>query len=177
MKNSVDTTWKIRPARSSESLVLQDIEAAAGVQFRDIGMPEIAEDEPMSVERLTAYAEDGRSWVVVDIEGRLGGYAVVDELDGCAYLEQISVKPEHQGTGIGKALITEIEQWARGSGLSAITLSTFEHVPWNAPLYAHLGFRILDDQELTDGLRGVRQREADHGLDMETRVFMRREIA
>lgn len=170
-------SWSIRPARPSDSEVLQDIEIVAGAQFREIGMPEIADDDPMSVERLTAYAEDGHSWVAADLQEYLLGYVLVDVIDGCAHVEQISVRPEHQGKGLGTAMLEEIERWAHANELTCITLSTFEHASWNAPLYAHLGFRKLAEAELTDGLRALRKREADDGLDIEKRVLMRRDLS
>jgi hypothetical protein len=55
-------------------------------------------------------------------------------------------------------------------------LTTFEYVPWNAPYYARLGFRILDDAEVTPGLRAIRRREAESGLDRGPRVCMRRDV-
>jgi hypothetical protein len=38
---------RIRAAKESDLAVMQDIERAAGSSFREIGMPEIAEDEPL----------------------------------------------------------------------------------------------------------------------------------
>jgi hypothetical protein len=42
----------IRAAGKSDLAVMQDIERAAGSWFREIGMPEIAEDEPLPLEEL-----------------------------------------------------------------------------------------------------------------------------
>jgi hypothetical protein len=42
---------------------------------------------------------------------------------------------------------------ARASGL---TLTAFEHVPWNAPCYLQCGFHVLDEREWTPGLRAIR---------------------
>jgi hypothetical protein len=38
---------RIRTARKSDLPVMQEIERAAGSWFRDVDMPEIAEDEPL----------------------------------------------------------------------------------------------------------------------------------
>jgi hypothetical protein len=54
-------------------------------------------------------------------------------------------------------------------------LTTFASVPWNAPYYSRCGFRILDDAELAPGLRAIRQREAELGLDKWLRVCMCRD--
>jgi len=49
-------------------------------------------------------------------------------------------------------------------------------VPWNAPYYARCGFRILGDAEVTPGLRAIRRREAEMGVDRWPRVCMRRDL-
>ncbi len=66
--------------------------------------------------------------------------------------------------------------WAADAGLSAITLTTFTDVPWNAPLYRHLGFVDLAEAEVGPELRAVREHEAAQGLDPTTRVCMRRTL-
>jgi hypothetical protein len=45
------------------------------------------------------------------------------------------------------------------------SLTTFAHVPWNAPSCARCRFGVLDDAGLTPGLRVIGQREAAPGLD------------
>ncbi|HEX3960074.1 MAG TPA: GNAT family N-acetyltransferase, partial [Trebonia sp.] len=65
---------------------------------------------------------------------------------------------------------------AAADGLAALTLTTFASVPWNAPYYRRCGFRVLDDEELTSGLRAIRHDEAELGLDRWPRVCMRRDL-
>ncbi len=139
-------------------------------------MADVAADEPMSSQKLAAYARAGRSWVATDQEDHVVGYVVVEVVDGCAHIEQVSVEPGHQGQGLGRALIDEVESWAAGEGLEAITLTTFAEVPWNRPLYEHLGFRVFGEEELSPGLRALRDDEAAHGLDPELRVCMRKPV-
>lgn len=64
-------TPSIRPARPEDGPALQAIERRAGTRFRDVGMPEIADDEPLPLDVLARYADEGRSWVAVDYR-RLG---------------------------------------------------------------------------------------------------------
>jgi GNAT superfamily N-acetyltransferase len=122
------------------------------------------------------YARDGQCWVAPDEAGDPLGYVIVDRVDGNAHVEQVSVRPDHQGVGVGRALIEHVVAWAADKGLPAVTLTTFADVPWNAPLYRHLGFRVLADDEIGPELRVVRETEAAHGLDPATRVCMRREV-
>jgi N-acetylglutamate synthase-like GNAT family acetyltransferase len=85
--------------------------------------------------------------------------------------------PLIRGSGVGRALMERVSAWARESGMPAVTLTTFDDVPWNAPLYRHLGFRVLGEDELGPGLRAVRDAETAHGLDPARRVCMRLELS
>lgn len=165
----------IRPAVPSDADGLREIERRAGERFREIGMAEIADDEPMPADQVVRYAEAGRAWVSDD-GGSPVGYVVVDVVDGNAHVEQVTVDPEHQGKGIGRALLDAVEAWARSEGRPALTLTTFRDVPWNAPLYRHLGFRDLAEDEIGPELRRLRDDEAAHGLDPALRVGMRRDV-
>ncbi|GIG90308.1 GNAT family N-acetyltransferase [Plantactinospora endophytica] len=63
---------RIRAARPRDLAGLREIERAAGRSFRDIGMPEVADDEPPSVDELTRYLHAGLAWVAVPPVGPLG---------------------------------------------------------------------------------------------------------
>ena len=169
-------TVRIRPAIVADGDALIEIERSAGERFRDVGMPEIADDDPGSVDELAEYADDGRSWVAVDDAGTPVGYVLVDLVDGNAHIEQLSVVPAAQGTGIGRALLDHVATWAAARGAPALTLTSFRDVPWNAPLYEHLGFRVLAEHEVGPELRAVRATETAHGLDPTTRVCMIRPV-
>jgi GNAT superfamily N-acetyltransferase len=167
----------IREARPDDAPELRMIEIAAGEQFRDIGLPNVADHEPPSKAAYVRFATTGRSWVASDDAGRLVGYVLVDDVDGNAYIEQVSVRPDHQGSGVGRALIDRVAAWAAATGRPAMTLLTFKDVPWNAPLYRHLEFRMLSDAEIGPQLRAIRDGEAMRGLDPAMRVCMRKEVA
>ncbi len=70
----------------------------------------------------------------------------------------------------------QMAERAAAAGVPAVTLTTFADVPWNAPYYLRCGFRVLDDAEVTAGLRAIRQREASIGPDRWPRVCMRRDL-
>jgi GNAT superfamily N-acetyltransferase len=166
----------IRAARIEDGPLLQEIELLAGARFRDVGLGYVADHDPMSLEALAAYIDDGRAWVAVDGGGTPVGYIVVDVVDGAAHVEQVSVRPDHQGSGLGRALLVRVRAWATETGRGALTLTTFTDVPWNRPLYEHLGFRVLRDHEIGPELRSVRDTETAHGLDPATRVCMRLDL-
>ncbi|MET7855843.1 GNAT family N-acetyltransferase [Streptomyces sp. NPDC005318] len=167
---------RIRPARRSDLPLLQDIERAAGEPFRTLSMSAVADDDPLPLELLDDYRRAGRAWVAVDDDDRPVGYLIADPVDDAAHVEQVSVHPSAARRGVGSSLIDHLATWAGERQLTALTLTTFVHVPWNAPYYMRLGFRTLTEAELTDGLRKIRAEEAEHGLDRWPRVCMRREL-
>lgn len=101
---------------------------------------------------------------------------IADPVDGALHIEQISVDPVAARRGIGRALIAHLAVLATEQGLTALTLTTFSEVPWNAPYYTRIGFRVLPEAELTEGLRTIRGDESQHGLDRWPRVCMRRDL-
>jgi GNAT superfamily N-acetyltransferase len=166
----------VRPPTISELPALRTIERLAGERFRDVGLPDVADDEPLSLDVLTHHTERGRCWVAVDDAGGPIGYVLVDAVDGNAHVEQVTVQPDHQGSGVGRALMERVFEWATRAGMPAVTLTTFSDVAWNAPLYRRLGFRVLRDGELGPGLRAIRDEETAHGLDPGRRVCMLLEL-
>jgi GNAT superfamily N-acetyltransferase len=163
----------VRPGRADDGPELRRIELLAGERFRDVGLASVADHEPASLEVLADYAAQARSWVAIDEHDRPIGYVVVDVVDGDAHIEQISVRPDRQGMGVARALIDRVRTWASTSGASAITLTTFATVPWNGPLYEHVGFVTLREDEIGPELQSVRDTESAHGLDPAQRVCMR----
>jgi GNAT superfamily N-acetyltransferase len=149
---------------------------AAGASFRELGMAAVADDDPPTVAELAAYQEEGRAWVVADAADHPVAYLLVQVLDGSAHIDQVSVHPSHARRGLGRGLLDTVAAWADQRGLSALTLTTFAHVPWNAPYYERLGFRVLNGEEITSGLRRMQDHEARRGLTRWPRVAMRRAI-
>ncbi|OIJ89648.1 GNAT family N-acetyltransferase [Streptomyces colonosanans] len=167
---------RIRAVQNEELPLLQDIERAAGRCFHDIGMPEIADDEPLPLDELARYREAGRAWVAVDSANAPVAYLIADRVDGNLHIEQVSVHPDSARRGIGRSLLDHAAARAATDRLPALTLTTFTDVPWNAPYYARCGFQPLDDTMLGPGLLDIRARETAHGLDRWPRLVMRRAV-
>ncbi|WP_037361245.1 GNAT family N-acetyltransferase [Amycolatopsis orientalis] len=163
----------IRLAAPADLSVLPGLERAAGEPFRAVGMAEIADDAPPSVEDLAAFQSAGRCWVWDD-DGTIAAYVLAEEVDGFGHVEQVSLLPSHARRGIGRALIETVDGWAAERGLPGLTLTTFAEVPWNAPYYERLGFRVLADEEQGPDLRQIRRAEIARGLDRWPRVAMMR---
>lgn len=167
---------RIRTATIDDLPVLQKIEIAAGEPFRSIGMLEIADDDPPTLEVLEQFRRAGRAWVAVDESDVPVAYLISKPADDTEHISQISVHPDFAHRGIGKALIDHLADFARGQGLPALSLTTFLEVPWNAPYYERLGFHRLADETLTPDLYKIRAHESEVGLDRWPRIAMRRDL-
>lgn len=166
----------IRHAERADLARLQDIEIAAGRVFLDVGMSRIANDDPPSLDSLSAYVDAGHAWVAADSSGRPVGYLLADLVDGGVHIEQVTVDPSYAGQRIGRRLIENLAEWAVASGARRLTLTTFRDVPWNAPYYARLGFSVVPESDWTDGIRCLVEGEVAHGLHEWPRVVMARAL-
>ena len=165
----------IRPLAPGELATAQEIERAAGLVFADVGMPEIAADDPLPAAELDRYRRAGLAWAAAE-EGEPVGYLLAEPVDGALHVEQVSVHPRAARRGVGRALLEHAATHAATQCLDALTLTTFADVPWNAPYYRRCGFRVVEEHDWTPGLRAIREREAAHGLDRWPRVCMRRDL-
>lgn len=165
---------RIRLVTQEELPLLRDIERASGEIFRDIGMAEIAEDEPLSLAELAHYQSAGRAWAIPDGDtaGKLVAFLLAEPVDGCLHVAQVSVHPATAGHRLGQALIAHLGRLAAAQGAAGLTLTTYRDVPWNAPYYRRLGFVEIPEQRLRPGLRAIRELERTAGLDRWPRVAM-----
>ena len=77
---------------------------------------------------------------IATMNGRPAGY-IISYLDGEAlHVENVAVLPEHQGQGIGRALLRSAESAAKSGGMQSIELYTNEKMHENLALYARLWF-------------------------------------
>jgi GNAT superfamily N-acetyltransferase len=172
MMQAVKAGLRVRLAKRKDLEWCRSIEIEAGQRFRDYGLDFEADDDPPSIATLAAYADDGRAWVAVNEVDQPVGYFLIEVVDHGGHIEQVSVVPAFQGEGVGKALIGEARRWAIDRRLECLTLTTFVHVPWNQPLYEHLGFTVLTSDQLSPGLRVICDAETARGLDPNLRVAM-----
>lgn len=169
--------YRIRTARADELDRLPAIELAAAALFKSVGWPgEMTPDDALSVDDHRRYHAAGRLWLAVDAADQPVAFAAASVVDGEAHLDELDVHPDHGRQGIGRALIEQVCDWARGAGFDTLTLTTERDVPWNAPYYARLGFAIIPPDALGAGLRAILANEVATLPDIATRVAMRRSL-
>jgi GNAT superfamily N-acetyltransferase/catechol 2,3-dioxygenase-like lactoylglutathione lyase family enzyme len=168
--------YRIRLARPDEMPRLREIEDRAGATFSGLGLIEDAIDVSLPVEDLITLIELRQVWVASDTHDVPVGIVIASLRDGAAYIEEMDVLPPHGRRGLGTLLLDHVCAWAQAQGHPAVTLSTFRDVSWNGPFYSKNGFRALQPSEWTSGMRAIREKEDRHGLRVEARVFMRRDL-
>jgi len=156
---------------------LKPIERAATLRFRDHEAFDAFWALNFSSELFAREVARGALWVAtLGDDDRPIGFAFTSEIDGNAHLEEIDVHPDASGQGVGSALLARVADEARRQGYDALTLSTLEDVPWNAPYYAKRGFAIVPLDELTEGYIELLEQEAQSGFPMHLRVIMRKAL-
>lgn len=165
--------YSIQPARLEHVALLPAIERAAATRFGDT-LPRSVLDDATPMDALTAAQHAGLLWVALEPGGEPVGFTIASACGARAHLEELDVLPEHGRRGVGSALVAAVEDWARENGLTEITLTTFRDVPWNAPLYARLGFHAIAEDELDVDLRQRLSHESAMGLDRASRQAMRK---
>lgn len=135
----------IRLGTENDLPSLNSIEIAAGSLFSEEDIPPVLA-QPSSEEELLGALSQRLLWVAEVANERVVGFIVCERVDGCLHISEVDVRPDYGKQGIGTALVQHALAHAQStSGMRAVTLTTFEHVPWNAPFYMKLGFEVVSD--------------------------------
>ena len=88
--------------------------------------------------------------LVVDAaEPALAAAVCVDVRDERGHFAMLSVDPASQGTGLGRALVTAVEEYCRNSGCTALDLEVVNLRTELPPFYEALGFSRAETAPFT----------------------------
>ena len=169
-------SYHIRLACPDEILRLREIENVAGEMFTGLGLIDEALDGSFPLDQLSWLIGKGQVWGAYPDDDLPVGLVIVSVRDGAVYVEEMEVLPDQGRRGLGGCLLETVCEWAAKQGHSAVTLSTFRDVPWNGPFYRRHGFSDLAQDEWLPWMYAIRKKEEQHGLRVEKRVFMLREL-
>ena len=125
----------LRPASVADASRLAEIARAAYEHYVErIGGP----PRPM----VADYAEvvDRGGVVVAEAGDVVVGMILVERTEEGFLIDYLAVDPDHQGRGIGRALLVHAEDQARRAGQDSLYLYTHELMSENLKLYARLGY-------------------------------------
>jgi GNAT superfamily N-acetyltransferase len=140
---------QLRPARPDELDLLREIDDATGAMYLAAGvdLSSLSLDHPYVQAEQADWRRalhDGRAYVA-QLAGQVVGFSVLDMVDGAPYLEQLSVRPQFMRRGIGTTLLHHALRASVPA--AALWLTTYAHLPWNAPYYQSRGFSLVPDTE------------------------------
>jgi GNAT superfamily N-acetyltransferase len=84
--------------------------------------------------------------------------------DDRLHIDELDVRQDRQGHGLGRRLLTHALAEAGRRGLARLSLTTFRSIPWNAPYYARFGFRDWPVDEAPDDVGKALANEGSRGL-------------
>src|SRR2546421_1209433 len=86
--------------------------------------------------------------VAEDDLGAVVGYVTtrVNRTSGIGWIPNLAVDPNHQGKGLGRALLERAIQFLRESGMAVAKIETLEQNPNGQSLYPSLGFQEVARQ-------------------------------
>jgi GNAT superfamily N-acetyltransferase len=156
--------FQIRPVRPDELPTMLEIDDDAGALFAAHGVHvSLADDHPfVRAERRLFRAASGRgeAFFAVDEARRAVGLLVLGTRDGAPYVEQLAVRIEAMRRGIGARLLQKAIAWADARA-GELWLTTYAHLPFNAPYYARFGFASVPESvcgpHMKDTLRTQRE--------------------
>ncbi|TDC85010.1 GNAT family N-acetyltransferase [Actinomadura sp. 7K507] len=149
--------YEVRPARPGDLPGLPAIENSADGMFEQVGI--VFPPGPTVVEQMAELESE----IVVAGDPPVG-FAAVQEVDGATHLEQIAVRGDLAGRGIGVRLLEVVMARAAETGSAGVSLLTFRNVPWNEPWYAKHGFAELPEERWGPGIRSYWEAEIEAGL-------------
>ncbi len=127
--------WRLRRAEPTDASALAScVDAAYRHYIPRIGKP----PGPM----LADYAEEiarHQVWVAEAEQQIIGGLVLMAETD-YLLLDNIAVHPDHQGRGVGRALLELAEAEALSQGYRELRLYTHETMTENIALYTRTGW-------------------------------------
>jgi len=151
---------------------LENVERDAAAIFPVSALPPSL--APLAKEAFIEGISNGLLWVAETVEGVIVGFLMARREGSSLHVLEMDVLPEYGRQGVGTKLLLDACEIAAAQRLRFITLTTFEHFPWNAPFYAKRGFSSVPaDPSAFPHLAAALRYESEQGL--ERRIAMMKE--
>jgi ribosomal protein S18 acetylase RimI-like enzyme len=164
--------WTLRLARPEDAELMPAIEFAASQAFaEDPDLINFDFDDTWESAELRQMIGKGHC-LVAHVGDVMAGFIVTEPFRRELHVWEMDVHPRFQGKGIGASLMRACQVDAKNCGFSALTLTTFRDLLWNAPFYSRLGFVEINDLAAYLRLSAELEEEAQSGLSRERRCAM-----
>jgi ribosomal protein S18 acetylase RimI-like enzyme len=157
--------YVVKPADKGHLKSLPAIERAAAEIYPLEDLPLTLRSEVTSIDVLQDAHRRGLLWVAVDKADVAVGFLLADIVDGHFHIKELDVHPDHQRKGLGTKLLQCAYEAAAERRFQLITLTTFEHLQWNAPFYRRHGFSVMNETHYGEDLSTIMAYEKEIGLE------------
>jgi putative acetyltransferase len=143
---SLICSMKIRAIQQSDNL---ELAAMIRAVFREFGIdrPGTVYTDPTTDILFSVFQEPGSAYWIAEDDGKIIGgcgiYPTKGLPQGCAELVKFYMAASHRGTGVGRKLMEQSIQSARGLGYSQLYLESFPELNKAVGMYLKAGFREL----------------------------------
>lgn len=166
----------IRLARPSDLSSLRDIERSVAEMYRGSRMDFPANSAPNHRGDLMAAIERQLMWVA-EVAGEVVGFLFAEPAASGFYFRELAVMVSAQRQGVGRALMEAGIAAAAARGERTMILTTDRELPWNAPFYASLGFRMVEGDAVPLEARRRLAAQVAAGFDPAFRCAMVMDLA
>lgn len=166
----------IRRATPTDLPLLPAIEDAAGTRFAGTSAAMDADLPAVPMAAFAAAQAADCLWVAVAGDDVPVGFLLAERRAQFLHVRELDVHPDHGGRGLGRALIAAAVAAAPALGCTALSLTTFRDIPWNAPWYGRQGFVEVAAPDRPAFLSALLAEEAALGLDPANRCAMVRPL-
>lgn len=154
---------RIRLGKLSDLPALEQIERETALMFASDDLPAHLA-LPLPHEDVVDGVSSSLLWVA-EVDLAPIGFVLCERPESLyLHIKEMDVRPSHGRMGVGALLLRHACAAARRLGLQFVTLTTFSHLPWNAPFYAKHGFDVVNDLGAYPHLSVILERERALGL-------------
>ena len=164
---------RFRQAMLADLPCLENVERDAAAIFPASALPPSL--PPLASEIFIQGISHGLLWVAETAVDMIVGFLLARREGSSLHVLEMDVLPDYGRQGVGTKLLRETCEFAAVQSLRFITLTTFEHFPWNAPFYAKRGFSSVADLSAFPHLAAALRYESEQGL--ERRIAMIKHVA
>ncbi|ENH95639.1 GNAT family acetyltransferase [Gracilibacillus halophilus YIM-C55.5] len=134
----------IKMATVSDAAIIYNLMMRAFWEYRDETPPSSALEETLT--SVSEALKKGEKAILAFEEYKPVGMVRFKYKEEGLYFYRLSVIPEKQGKGIGKKLLTSLEEYANKANLSTILCMVRLTIPKNIQLYSSIGYEVYDEE-------------------------------
>lgn len=142
----------LRPANRDDETTIREIIQTSFLDSYARFLPKEFIQKSLKNNRCAEIArEDGPRFTIAEVNGAPAGVMLAKG----DHVEQLWIRPESMGKGIGSALLQAAEAQARKTGHARLTLDCFEKNENALGFYAARGFTVEKTYENKDSMPGI----------------------